>query len=706
MRTVLPRAGLAPALAVLSAVSLAVAPGLRAQSARRDSVPVDSMHARMLRLELLGPDAVRALFRRTDSLELAGDTLTRSPVRLGAVTITAAPAVRYEPSSSVRVGAAALRRAPAGDSYELLRQTAGVEVHEQGQGPGFASDASLRGFSSDHSTDLALWVDGVPVNEPVNGHAEGYADWNLLLPEAIAGVDVLKGPTSALYGNFAMAGVVSVRTLDRIAGTHLTAEAGSFGRVEGTLLTGVDREATGAVLAVRGVHQDGWRPHSAYDIGQAQARLVRRVGAGGTLDAGVELYATRWDSPGFLSDSLFALRRYAVVADPTDGGFKRRAQERVSYRTLLGGALWRSTVYATQGRWQLFLTVPPEPGAGEGTGSQTEEEDRRYGFGATSALTWSLRRGEVTAGVEGRWDHADFQDWLTTRRQRDSAQTLVDARQASAALFVQAALDLTPHLRATLGARAAALDTRSSPAGGPAADAAHGVVAPKAGLLWHIPSLGAVYATVARGFRSTDGVITDPSRGLITEWAYETGVKVDARRVSGAVALFRADVSDEQSFDPVRLRSTSGGTSRRQGVEVEVTLRPAAALALSADWTFDDARYRHLVTPAGTLDGARVFNTARYVGTADVTLAPPLARWRVGAGVDTMGPYSPFDAPGVALPAYALVHLSAGVRLGGLGTLDAGVRNLLDRAYPELAAGGFVSPGQPRTVFVALRVAP
>ncbi len=674
MRT-LPRAGL-----VLALVLLPPYPALRAQGVPRDSL-------------------------RADSARSAGDTLTRAPMRLQAVTITAAPAMRYEATSAVHVTPAALRQAPAANAYDLLRQTAGLEVHDQGQGPGFASDASVRGFSSDHSTDLALWVDGVPVNEPVNGHAEGYADWNLLLPEAIADVDVVKGPTSALYGNFAMAGVVNVRTLERFAGTELTANGGSYGRVEGALLTGLDRGATGAVVALRGVREDGWRPHAAWGLGQAHARLVRRVGLLSTLDAGVELYATSWNSPGFLSDSLFQLRQYGSVTNPSDGGFKRRAQERVSYRALLGSALWRSTVYATQGRWQLFLTIPPEPGSGEGTGSQTEEEDRRYGFGATSALTWEAGRGEVTAGVEGRWDHSDYENWLTTARQRDSAQAVVAARQASAAVFVQASLDVTQHLRASAGARLSAQDTRSAPAAGAAVSAARAVFVPKFGLLYHIPAFGAVYANVSRGFRQTDGVIEDPTLPFITEWAYEAGVKLDTRGVSGSAALFRVDVSNEQTFDPIRLRSTNGGASRRQGVELDLTVRPAAGVVFAADWTFNDARYRRLVTETDTLDGARVYNTARYVGTVGVTLTPH-AGWRLGASVNVVGPYSPFDEPGVLEPAYALLHLSGGVRLWARGELDAGVRNALDRAYPELRAGGFVSPGQPRTVYATLRVTP
>jgi iron complex outermembrane receptor protein len=254
--------------------------------------------------------------------------------------------------------------------------------------------------------------------------------------------------------------------------------------------------------------------------------------------------------------------------------------------------------------------------------------------------------------------------------------------------------------------RYAVADTRSAPRGGAGASTAHGVLAPKLGILYHVPTLGAFYGNVSRGFRQTDGVVTDPSLGFITEWAYEVGAKVDTRVVSGGLALFRMDVSDEQSFDPVRLRSTGGGASRRQGLEVEVRVRPAAALALSADWTINDARYRRLVTVTDTLDGARVFNTARYVGTVGLAVSPPGGAWRVGASLGVVGPYSPFDEPGVELPAYALVHLSGGVRLGRLGTVDLGVRNLMDRAYPELRAGGFVSPGQPRTVYATLRLAP
>jgi outer membrane receptor protein involved in Fe transport len=642
-----------------------------------------------------------------DSARAAQDTLTR-PHLMPEITVATTRPERNEPASAVTVTPAVIRRTPAINTFDLLRQTAGLEVHDQGQGPGFASNASLRGFSSDHSTDLALWIDGVPVNEPVNGHAEGYGDWSLLMPQSVRDIEVLKGPTSALFGNFALAGVVNVRTTERMRGTELGASAGAFGRLEGSLLTGLDRAGTGLVVGVRGLHEDGWRPNSGYDLGQGHLRLVQSLSPSATLDAGIELYSSGWSSPGFLSDSLFQRRQWTGVSNVTDGGFKHRAQERVSLRVIAGPAvLWRSTAYATQGRWQLFLTTPPEGGGGEGSGSQTEEEDRRYGFGATSALTWIPPRGEVTAGFEGRLDRADYENWFTTNRRRDSSQTLVVGRQASAGLFVQAQFDFTHHLRARIGGRFDARTTRSTPAGQAGLSRGAGVFVPKFGVLYHLPRLGAAYANVSRGYRQTDGVIEDPTLPFITAWAYEGGLKVDHGDLSGSIALFRMDVSNEQTFDPITLRSASGGASRRQGVEIGAAVQVAPFLTLSADWTFNDARYTQLITADGdTLSGARVYNTSEYVGVVAATFAPPAGAWTARIGANVVGPYSPFDEPGVELAAFGLLHASASYSLGPKRSVNVGVRNLLDRAYPELRAGGFVVPGQPRTLVASVTIAP
>lgn len=660
------------------------------------------MFRRLLVLALLaGPSSLLA---QADTLHQHGDSLNRRPIQIQEVTVTATQARREEPMSAVSVSPAVIARTPAINAYDLLRQTTGIEVHDQGQGPGFASNASVRGFSSDHSTDLALWIDGVPINEPVNGHAEGYNDWSLLFPAAVSSIDIFKGPASALYGNFALAGVVNVRTLERTTGTQFSFSGGSYGRADGTLVTGYDHGISGGVFGIRGMQDNGWRPNSSSQLGQGHFRIVQSLSPNATADFGVELYGAGWDSPGFLTVDQFNQKQYHVVVDQTDGGYKHHAQERASLRVLLGtSALWRSTLYSTQGRWQLFITTPPEGGQGEGSGSQTEEEDRRYGLGGTSAVTWALDRSEITLGIEGRYDHSSYENWFTTRRSRDSVQTADIANQVAGALFLQSTTDFGHHLRLSLGGRFDMLRAHSEPAGAPAASDTRSILTPKIGVLYHVPGIADLYANVSRGFRQSDGVIDDPSLPFITAWAYETGLKLDGHKVHASVALFRMDVSDEQTFDPITASSSNGGRSRRQGIEADIHAQVTPGLTFSADWTINDAKYLKLVTEDGdTLSGTRVFNTARHVGIAALELAPVGAMWHLKVSGNVVGPYTPFDEPGVELPSYGLLHLNGGI-LVGKALVDVGVRNLLDHQYPEVRAGGFVIPGQPRSVYGSVR---
>ncbi|MEO6208548.1 MAG: TonB-dependent receptor [Gemmatimonadaceae bacterium] len=645
---------------------------------------------------------------RRDSISRADSARGRASARLAVVTITATAVAPTESRQAIHVTPADIAQTPATSPWELLRQTAGVEVHLQGQGPGFASDASVRGFSSDHSTDLALWIDGVPINEPVNGHAEGYNDWSLIFPQAIQDLDVIKGPTSALFGNFAFSGIVNVRTLDHLDGTRAWINGGSAGHIEGTTLSGFGNDSGASahgVVGARYVHEGGWRPNSDYDLAQGHVRLVHDLTPNATLDGGVELYGSRWNSAGYLSEDEFRARAYDIVSNPSDEGHKLHAQERASLRVLDGNRLWRSTVYATQGDWRIFLTIPPAGGRFEGDGSQTEEDDNRFGFGATSALTWQLTRAEITVGAEGRFDQSHYQNWFTTDRVRDSSQALIRAHQFGGGIFAQARIDVTDRFRLDLGARYDGVDTHSASDGEEQVQDSHGVFSPKLGALVKLTDAFGVYANVSRGFRATDGIIEDPTLPFITLWAYESGLKWNGGGVSATAALFRMDVSNEQTFNPLTSGSSSGGASRRQGIELSLRAPVARSLTLSGDWTFNDARYKRIITQpeddptaVDTLSGRRVYNTAKYIGTAALQWAPPGSPWSVRVSTNAVGPYSPFDEPGVVLPAYALLHGSV-TRKIGKAELEVGVRNILDKAYPELVAGGLVAPGQPIAAF-------
>jgi iron complex outermembrane receptor protein len=675
--------------------------------------------------------AAPAIVAAQDSTKVKPDTKPDTGLwrksRLNQVTITTTPVERSEPLTVQHLTPLAISLTPYNSPWELFRQAAGLEAHEQGQGPGFASDLSVRGFSSDHSTDLALYIDGVPNNEAVNGHAEGYNDINLLMPQIVSGIDVIKGPTSALYGNFAFGGVVNVRTLNRFSGVDLSVGSGSFGLGQGSLITGFDHGTTGGILAVSFNREDGWRPHSENQYGHVHLGIVHNLSALTTIDASVDGYLTSYDSPGFLDTAQYNAGRMNFVSNFGDGGFKRHAQERVSIRTFINSTLeWRSTLYAQQGTWQFWLSSPPGLGGlTEGSGAESREYDSRYSYGGTSAITYAAEGVDITLGVDGRYTNATYANYAesSTGFRVDSAAVVLasPAQQSSGGLFIQAGFDVTKYARLNLGAR---IDQLSTSVNLPSIDGSgyvvensyydpqhsKGIFSPKSGILIRPfagighPDFG-VFANVSRGFRQTDGVITDPTLPFVTVWDYETGVKFDVGTWNVDASLFRMDVSNEESFDPALNTVIGGGQSRRNGLDLAANGRLATGVTADASATVLNGFYTHFLNPDDGVDYSHtpIFNTSRYVGAVRVDFDIPKQIWVAQIGANFQGAYTPFEEPGIVRPGFTLFNVAGGFKLSERTQLLLGVRNLLDVRYREVESGGQMAPGEGRTVYVSMR---
>jgi len=85
----------------------------------------------------------------------------------------------------------------------LLQDVPGVATARAGQS-GLQASVFLRGGESRYA---AVLVDGVPVNQP-----GGAFDFGTALPFELERVEVVRGAASSLYGNDALAGVVSLQT--------------------------------------------------------------------------------------------------------------------------------------------------------------------------------------------------------------------------------------------------------------------------------------------------------------------------------------------------------------------------------------------------------------------------------------------------------------------------------------------------------------
>ena len=365
---------------------------------------------------LVGPALLAAQHEPTqrDSSEAA----TLEPITvIGARAPSIAP-----PVETIEVPAEQLHRAPASGPYDMVRRTAGIEVHEQGQGPGFASDAVIRGFTSDHSSDVLLVVDGVPINLPLHGHVEGYADGACCprlarfapgdprpVQPAVRGLRLRRGRRShdggRCRGQYRIPARLQLRRLRRV---------------------GPNRKAwsdIGGVLAVDGQRQQGWRENDDYWLGNVVAHGWRRAGAG-RLTGGAMLYGSSWNSPGFVSVDRYNADDLEAATDPTDGGSAGRLILHGHYHVPTGDATTFESALWTQGvRSRVLLDIPHDDLV-----AQSEEEDSREAVGGDARLVWRPGTSEITAGMSGRADWVRYDLYDTEARVRDSHTQANDGR--------------------------------------------------------------------------------------------------------------------------------------------------------------------------------------------------------------------------------------------------------------------------------------
>ncbi|NOJ49490.1 TonB-dependent receptor family protein [Bradyrhizobium archetypum] len=125
---------------------------------------------------------------------------------------------------------------PAFSVADVLRESPGISV-KQGNGPRDIG-ISIRGSNARNGfgiRNLVIFEDGFPVTQP-----DGLSRSDLIDPRAYGAIDVIRGPSSALYGNYATGGALNFRTRPggTIDGVEYGVDGGSFGYLNNYLAAG------------------------------------------------------------------------------------------------------------------------------------------------------------------------------------------------------------------------------------------------------------------------------------------------------------------------------------------------------------------------------------------------------------------------------------------------------------------------------------
>lgn len=155
------------------------------------------------------------------------------------VTASAARANLYQAptgQTQTTIDRSQFENRPAFSVGDVLRDSPGVSV-KQGNGPRDLG-ISIRGSNARNGfgiRNLVIFEDGFPVTQP-----DGLSRSDLIDPRAYSAIDVIRGPSSALYGNYATGGALNFRTRPggTIDGVEYGVDGGSFGYLNNYLAAG------------------------------------------------------------------------------------------------------------------------------------------------------------------------------------------------------------------------------------------------------------------------------------------------------------------------------------------------------------------------------------------------------------------------------------------------------------------------------------
>ncbi len=127
----------------------------------------------------------------------APSTLNQSATRFtpdyGAPNVGQGPVAAPGMASQMTFTGEDLNARPVTRPGEMLEAAPGLIV-TQHSGEGKANQYFLRGYNLDHGTDMAIWVDDMPINMRTHAHGQGYSDLNWLMPETVNSRRSPQGP--------------------------------------------------------------------------------------------------------------------------------------------------------------------------------------------------------------------------------------------------------------------------------------------------------------------------------------------------------------------------------------------------------------------------------------------------------------------------------------------------------------------------------
>lgn len=608
----------------------------------------------------------------------------------------------------------------------------------------------------------AYLEDGIPVRS--TGFFNHNALYSVNIPQS-GGIEVTKGPGSALYGSDAIGGVINVisRRPPATAEVEASGELGSFGWKRALLSGGNAFGDNGVRADLNLTKTDGWRQMTGYTRNSGTLRWDRALGDDSTLKTLATFSNIDQQTAGSSAISLADYSNNPTI-NYTPISLRKVNALRLSaaYERETANTLLSITPYVRDDSMDLLAnwSLGYDP-------TTYNTSNRSFGVMAKYRMDFEPYRSRLIAGVDfdnspgGRTENSILTTNIGTGATRRYVSYTTGARiydykvtYQGMSPYVHGEMSPTAALRLTGGLRYddMAYDFQNNMA--PAAFSAVTSVGTKwygqsANTTKHYshfsPKLGASYAFSdnLNGFVTYNHSFRAPSEGQLFRPAavsqnagcnaacatvlaqqiaagnlaikpikvdsYETGLRgKTATGISYEASLYHMIKRDDilTQKDPLTNApvSVNGGQTLHRGLELGVSAQVAHALKLDVAYSYAKHTYDSWITNNANFTGKEMMQAPRVIANTRLTYTPGfLQGGNLSAELVSLGSYWMDDANTTRYNGHDLVNLSGSYHFGKELELFAKVSNLANRRFAESASGTTYAPGMPRSWNVGLQ---
>jgi outer membrane receptor protein involved in Fe transport len=658
-------------------------------------------------------------------LETVTVTPTRQEQRLGDIPASVNVVSKQDiEASPALVADDVLRQVP---TFSLFRRADSLVAQPTTQG------VSLRGLGPSGQSRTLVMLDGIPFNDPFGG----WVYWTRVPLDSVDRIEMTDGPTSSLYGNYAMGGVINIITA-RPTRAMLDAKTqyGNLGSPKFDFLAGDRWNKLGALLEGSFFKTDGFPTVAPIERGPIDNNAnVAYSNVSGKLEYAPSEKVNTFVRAGYFSEN----RNNGKVGELNDtrwttvnGGVEARMPD---------GSDLEGRVYVDVSRAHFnFLAVTNPNTLRNFVRLATDQHVPTNGVGTTVAWNKAFNAKNVfSAGGDWRWVDGDSQEGAyvpavpatiippVTIASVLSINRVSGGTQQLSGAFVQDVLTPFSQLIITLSARldhwrnydGHNLETLASN-GQPTAnnrpniaERSDTVASPRAAAMYHVTDRVSVWGAANSGFRaptltelyrqfSVGAITTRPNDQLGPERLVggEAGVNVaPSKRVTARLTWFNNHVNDpilNVTLNATTAQKQNLGQIRVRGVQTDVEYQIDSSWRVSGAYVYDQAKVTDGGVTNAALVGKYVPQVPLHRGTLQVAYSNPKyatvafsmqalsLQYNDDQNVQFIPPatlaeagYTSFSGPG--LPGYASFDLTALREIGRNVQVFFGIQNMFNQ---------------------------